>query len=216
MPAPSIHAFAEKVAVITDGANPVGRAVALQLALQGSYVVVGLSDAGDSDRSALDELKSIGTLASVVEADVRTSEGVGALIGAAASAFGRIDLLVNVFPASARAVSLVTDAAMPLMSPRPKPRVVNVCGYSKADVEGENLMNEIARLVEESASRLLPRFRINCVSVGEAFIDSKEGLDPELFPARRGVEADDAARVIVFLLSAESAGINGRNIVVGR
>ena len=42
MPAPSVHAFAEKVALITDGSNPVGRAVAMQLALFGSYVIVGL------------------------------------------------------------------------------------------------------------------------------------------------------------------------------
>ena len=32
----SVHAFAEKVALITDGTSPIGRAVALQLALQGA------------------------------------------------------------------------------------------------------------------------------------------------------------------------------------
>lgn len=216
MPTPSIHAFAEKVAVITDGANPVGRAIALQLALQGSYVIVGMSEAADADRSALDELTSIGTLASVVEADVAKPEGVSTLIGAAASAFGRIDLLVNVFPSAPDAAGLVLEAAMPLMSSRPKPKVVNVCGYSKADGEIEKIMNGMAELVEMSVAQLPAKFRINCVSVGEGFGGAREGLDPELFPAREGVDADDAARVAVFLLSSESAGINGRNIVVGR
>ena len=38
----SIHAFAEKVVLITDGTNSIGRAVAMQLALNGAYVIVGI------------------------------------------------------------------------------------------------------------------------------------------------------------------------------
>lgn len=216
MPTPSIHAFAEKVAVITDGANPVGRAVALQLALQGSYVIVGVSNATVADRSALDELKSIGTLSSVVEADADNSEGVSSLIGAAASTYGRIDLLVSVFPSGADAAKALLESAEPLMSSRPKPKVVNVCGYSKADAAVESLMVDIESFTAAATSDLPSKFRVNCVSVGEGFGGAREGLDPELFPARKGFDADDAARVVVFLLSSESTGINGRNIVVGR
>ena len=62
----SIHAFAEKVALVTDGDNPIGRAVALQLALQGSYVIVGFSHISEANRRALAELANLGTLASAV------------------------------------------------------------------------------------------------------------------------------------------------------
>ena len=80
MPAPSVHAFAEKVALITDGSNPVGRAVAMQLALFGSYVIVGLPAESKKEEHALNELKSLGTLANAVKADISTVEGAKYLV----------------------------------------------------------------------------------------------------------------------------------------
>ena len=73
MPTPSSHAFAEKVALITDGANPIGRAAAMQLALYGCFVIVGFSEETPENFRALEELKSLGTLANAVKSDVSTS-----------------------------------------------------------------------------------------------------------------------------------------------
>ena len=102
MPAPSVHAFAEKVALITDGANPIGRAAAMQLALQGSYVIVGLSS--EEQSGAIEELKSLGTLANAVRADIATIEGAKHLVAEVEKMFGRIDLLIN-------CLKLETDSA---------------------------------------------------------------------------------------------------------
>ena len=95
MPAQSVHAFAEKVALVTDGTNPVGRAVAMQLALLGSYVIVGLPADSKEDENALNELKSLGTLANAVKADISTVEGAKNLVAEVEKMFGRLDLLVN-------------------------------------------------------------------------------------------------------------------------
>ena len=95
MSSQSVHAFAEKVALITDGTNPVGRAVAMQLALFGSYVIVGLPAESKEDENALEELKSLGTLANAVKADISTVEGAKRLVSEVEKMFGRIDLLVN-------------------------------------------------------------------------------------------------------------------------
>ena len=95
MPSQSVHAFAEKVALVTDGTNPVGRAVAMQLALLGSYVIVGLSAESEEQTNALEELKSLGTLANAVKADISTVEGAKHLVAEVEKMFGRIDLLVN-------------------------------------------------------------------------------------------------------------------------
>src|SRR5688500_19928257 len=100
MPAPSIHAFAEKVALITDGENPIGRAVALQLALLGAYVVVGFANSTEENRRAIGELQNLGTLANAVEADVSTVEGAQKLVREVEQMFGRIDLLVNCLKSS--------------------------------------------------------------------------------------------------------------------
>ena len=64
----SIHQFAEKVALISDASSPVGRAVAMQLALQGSYVIGLFGEEGGS----LDELVELGTLAHGIKADPST------------------------------------------------------------------------------------------------------------------------------------------------
>jgi len=64
----SIHQFAEKVALISDAASPVGRAVAMQLALQGSYVIGLFQD----EVGSLDELAELGTLAHGLKADPST------------------------------------------------------------------------------------------------------------------------------------------------
>jgi len=95
MPTYSVHAFAEKVALITDGGNPIGRAVALQLALHGTYVIVGFAAGNDGTESVLSELETLGTLANAVKSDVSTIVGATNLVAEVEKMFGRIDLLVN-------------------------------------------------------------------------------------------------------------------------
>ena len=126
----SVHQFAEKVALVTDGAHLIGGAVALQLALQGSYVITAFPSLKQSD--VRDELYSLGTLAGANEADLTTSKGAAEVVEEVERTFGRLDLLVNClkFPressykegadavsdaAEAKAAKLVTGAAMKLM-----------------------------------------------------------------------------------------------------
>lgn len=240
MPAPSIHAFAEKVALITDGANPIGRAVALQLALQGSYVIVGFSDANDeNNRNALEELKSLGTLANAVEADISTVEGAKKLVAEVESMFGRIDLLVNclknksdsvfeevteevfesVFEKSVKAAFFVTKEAFRLMNARPKPKIVNVVSALDTAESEQNVLhfssqNALIGLTESLAKSLPKKFRVNAVALSEKKSVQNELLDSELFRPKNGVSEDDAARTILFLLSSEAIGLNGQILKV--
>lgn len=240
MPAQSIHAFAEKVALVTDGANPVGRAVALQLALQGSYVIVGFSDAdGENNRNALEELRSLGTLANTVEADISTVEGAKKLVAEVEAMFGRIDLLVNClktesdsafeeitedifensFVAGVKAAFFVTKEALRLMNQRPKPKIVNVVSaVNTAETEQNVLLvssqKALIGLTESLAKSLPKKFRVNAVALGERQNEPRETLDAELFRPKNGVSEDDAARTILFLLSAEAIGLNGQTLKV--
>lgn len=240
MPAPSIHAFAEKVALITDGANPIGRAVALQLALQGSYVIVGFSNANDeNNRNALEELKSLGTLANAVEADISTVEGAKKLVSAVESMFGRIDLLVNClkndnnslfedvseeifetsFEKSVKAAFFVTKEAVYLMNARPKPKIVNVVSALDTAESEQNVLHVSSQkaligLTESLAKSLPKKFRVNAVALSERKNAPTETLDAELFRPKNGVSEDDAARTILFLLSSEAIGLNGQTLKV--
>ena len=158
MPAPSIHAFAEKVALITDGENPIGRAVALQLALQGSYVIVGFANSSEQNKTAIAELQNLGTLANAVEADISSPTGAKKLVSEVEKMFGRIDLLVNClkfrndstfdetteevfersFDTNLKAAFFVTQESLKLMKTRPKPKIVNVVSALDTDATAQN------------------------------------------------------------------------------
>ncbi len=238
MPAQSIHAFAEKVALITDGENPVGRAVALQLALLGAYVVVGVANSTDENRRAVSELQNLGTLASAVEADVSTIGGAEKLVLVVEQMFGRIDLLVNclkystdstfedtseaifdaAFDKSVKAAFFVTKESLRLMKPRPKPKIVNiVSALDTPDAEKNVLQTASQKAViglTESLAKSLPKnFRVNAVAVSEKQALA-ENLDAELFRPKAGISEDDTARTVLFLLSSESIGLNGQTLKV--
>jgi len=229
----SVHQFAEKVALITDGENEIGRAVALQLALQGSFVVVGFSNANEESKRSLLELQSLGTLANAVEADASTVEGAKYLVGEVEKLYGRLDLLVNTLKfrsdstfeeisetvwmqtvdANLKSTFFVTQAAVSLMRARPKPAIVNVVTACEADEKNlafSAVQQSIIGLTESLAKQLAPKFRVNAVTVGERKRETFENLDTELFRAPSGIAADDAARAVLFLLSSEAVGLNGQ------
>lgn len=244
MTSPSQHAFAEKVALITDGTNPVGRAIAMQLALFGSYVVVGVSNPSLEDKRALEELKSLGTLANYIEADVTTFEGAKNLVSECEKLYGRLDLLVNclkfqsnsefedtteeifdkTIDANLKGTFFVTQEALRLMRPRPKGKIVNIASACDSP-ETENdpaFVAANAALVgwTKSLATILPdKFRINGISVSEkekaqTHFDKFDKPDSELFRIKKGISVDDIARTVVYLLSSEAIGLNGQILKV--
>lgn len=236
----SIHQFAEKVTLITDGTSPIGRAVAMQLALQGSYVIVGDPRPSQSSRDSLNELRSLGTLAHSIEADAATENGARALIEAVDNTFGRLDLLVNCLKfvpessfeettdadvenavrANFGSAYFVTQEALRLMTPRPKPKIVNIAPNVDSEQARRSPLFAAMRAAvigyTSSLAAYLPgHFRVNCVDIVSESAPAAAGLDPELFPVRPSFNADDAARVITYLLSSEAAALNGQVFTAG-
>jgi 3-oxoacyl-[acyl-carrier protein] reductase len=222
----SIHQFAEKVALVTDGTNPVGMAVALQLALNGSYVVVGMPN---GETAAIAALESLGTLAMSV--DWETNEtGAKGLVEAVNGKFGRLDLLVNCLKTSfglegideivgryLNSTCYVTECAQKLMVERPKPRIVNVvsaCDSEAIDPIFSATQAGIIGLTKALGVCLPTHFRVNAVSISEKMVRSSD-FDPELVRPQPIVAPDDAARSILFLLSGESASVNSQVIELG-
>ena len=185
----SVHAFAEKVALITDGTSPIGRAVAMQLALQGAYIICCFETASAGDKAALDELKSLGTLANSFEfTDAKT------LIDDVDNLFGRLDMLVNCVKPDDDAVSRIetmTNESLRLMKPRPKGAIVNVVS--------ENQKAHFAR-------NLPPHFRQNCVVTKV----KKQIIEHELFVSNN---TDDIALRLFYrrtsMTIAEFGPVNG-------
>lgn len=229
----SVHQFSEKVALITDGTDPIGKATALQLALNGAYVIVGVPNGADADGS-IEDLKMLGTLASAVNCDLRTVAGVDELIKSVDDRFGRLDLLVNclklrpqspflemseseldeVYEANVKAGLMVIQRANRLMADRSRARIVNVLSSLDTPETAGNAgfaasQAAIEGLTSSLAVSLPKNFRVNAVSVSEAKSSMPDG-DPELFQPRPQVSPDDAARAILYLLSSESTSVNGQ------
>ena len=86
--------FTGKVAVVTGGANGIGRAVAMGFARGGAKVVVVDRDADPGEATAL-AIREAGGQAIFVAADVTRAADVKAYVQAAVDAFGRIDCFHN-------------------------------------------------------------------------------------------------------------------------
>ena len=214
----------------------------MQLALLGCYVIVGFSETTSEEQNALEELKSLGTLANAVETDLASVNGMKKLVGEVEKLYGRLDLLVNclkfrgdsefentteelfddIINGSLKSTFFVTQEAMRLMNPRPKPKIVNVlsaCDTEKSerDTVLRSVNQALAGMTESLSKELPSKFRVNAVAVSEREKQRSgtDELDSELFRTKKGIDEDDVARTVIYLLSSESIGINGEILRVG-
>jgi len=86
--------FDGKVAIVTGGAQGIGRAISERLAREGATVLI--ADVKDAVGAATAEaITSAGGKAAFLRADVTRSEQVAALVKTAVEDYGRLDVLVN-------------------------------------------------------------------------------------------------------------------------
>lgn len=240
MPGGSLRGFAEKVTLVVGagaGLAGVGRAVALQCAMEGAYVIVShRADDAEAARVA-DTLREMGTLAHAVAADVRDAEDVERLFGRVAEIYGRLDLLVFVADAnrgatslesltpeqvddvlsnSVRAAVLCARAALGLMRGRPNAGIVYVVAGARSSAAEAAANAGLLGLTEALAAELAPRVRVNCVTVGTG----ARGVVPNSIATTGTVAppplaADEAARACLYLLSPEARFVTGQTLLVG-
>ena len=84
-----------KVAVVTGGTRGIGLAIAKRLAADGYDLLVNFRGDEAVAEEARTELAGTGRRVELVQADVATADGAGAVIEGAMSHLGRIDALVN-------------------------------------------------------------------------------------------------------------------------
>jgi 3-oxoacyl-[acyl-carrier protein] reductase len=87
--------FTDKVAVVTGSSRGIGRAIALRLAANGARVVVNYRGNEAAANEVVEQVRAGGGEAVAVRADVSQVDEAQALINAAKTAFGRVDVLVN-------------------------------------------------------------------------------------------------------------------------
>ena len=83
-----------KVSLVTGASRGIGRAIALKLSSRGARVVIN-DIAKEAAERVVDEIQGQGGDAFAVEADVKDSEAVKAMLGEVTGRWERIDILVN-------------------------------------------------------------------------------------------------------------------------
>jgi NAD(P)-dependent dehydrogenase (short-subunit alcohol dehydrogenase family) len=86
--------LAGRIALVTGGAQGVGRGIARRFAREGAAVVIADIDVVQGEAVA-HELAELGAESRFVEADVADRAGVRAMVAAAVERFGGLDILVN-------------------------------------------------------------------------------------------------------------------------
>jgi len=84
-----------KVAIVTGGANGIGRATALRLAQEGADVVVADIDM-ERAGEVVDQIRALGRRALAINVDVTKSDQTEEMAKAVLREFGQIDILANI------------------------------------------------------------------------------------------------------------------------
>jgi 3-oxoacyl-[acyl-carrier protein] reductase len=84
-----------QVAIVTGASRGIGRAIALELATYGAYIIVNYASSSRAAEALVEEITSGGGQALALQADVSQAEQVDALFNSVMEKCDRIDILVN-------------------------------------------------------------------------------------------------------------------------
>lgn len=231
--------LANKVAVITGGAQGIGLETALLLASEGAITVIGDLSVADSDELREKEFSGKGSLYEGM-LDVTDEAGVKRFIRMVADKFGRIDILVNNAGICRNAVPVeeipredwdkvlnvntfgtinCTSAVIPYMKAQKSGKIVNSTSVA-AEIGGIRTeasygMSKAANIfLTMSLAKYLGPYNINVNAVSPGIIDTDmtRALDPAdvgSIPLRRVGKPGDVANVILFLASDLSDYLTG-------
>ncbi len=233
--------LAGRRALVTGAGRRVGRAIALALGRRGMRVAVHFGQSEAGARQTCAAIHGVGGEAFALGADLRDRAATRALVDAAVTGLGGLDLLVASAASFARVeLDAIDDRAwdelieLDLTSPfvlaqhaagalrRSRGSIVFVTCASTAAPFRHHLPYVVAKgalshLTRALALELAPEVRVNAVAPGtvlppDDLAESERARLADLLPLERLGDAEDVARAVVFL--AESPFVTGVEIPV--
>ncbi len=233
-----------KVAIITGGSRGIGRAIALELALHGYYILLNYKSNDQSAADTLNLIQSKGGEGEKVKFDVTNSQETRRWMDDMISRFNKIEVLVN-------NAGITADSLFVLMSEGEWDSVINtnLKGFYNVTrpILGKMIQNHHGSIVTISsisalignrgqsnystakagliaASRSIASevarlgVRVNVVAPGlietEMIKDTPLGRIKEIIPMGRIGKPEEVAKVVRFLCSEDASYITGQVISV--
>ncbi|MCS7094213.1 MAG: glucose 1-dehydrogenase [Thaumarchaeota archaeon] len=146
-----------RVAIVTGSSRGIGRAIAVELAKSGCYVVCNFLNREVEAKKTLDAIQEAGGKAIAVRADVSVREDAERLVTEAVNSFGKLDILVNnagiflrggvmddisildrLYSVNVKGVVNCTAAAVPYMRVNRWGRIINVSSIAGFGTSAKN------------------------------------------------------------------------------
>jgi 3-oxoacyl-[acyl-carrier protein] reductase len=234
----------EKVAMVTGGSKGIGRAICVELANHGYYVVINYMSDKDGAAQTLAALRQHGGRGEIYQFDVRDGKAAESAVEDVSARHGRIDVLVN-------NAGIIADGLFMMMPPRNWHSVVDttldgfynmtrpviekmvrrrsgsIVSISSASSMMANRgqanysaakagLNAASRSVAAEVARL--GIRMNVVAPGLIDTDMIETAPKEqikaMIPMARIGKPEEVARVVGFLCSDAASYVTGQVISV--
>ncbi|MDD3279284.1 MAG: 3-oxoacyl-[acyl-carrier-protein] reductase [Lachnospiraceae bacterium] len=85
----------KKIAVVTGASRGIGRAIALELAADGAFVIINYNGSADRAREVLDEIRTSGGDGACYQCNVADYAACETFFADVVKTYGRVDILVN-------------------------------------------------------------------------------------------------------------------------
>ncbi len=234
----------DKVAIVTGGSRGIGRAIAVELARDGYYIIINYKSNEQAASETLEMIKSENGTGEAVRFDVSNTEESKTIIGEITSRYKKIDVLVNNAGITADGLFLMTseddwksvidtnlngfyNVTKPVLRRMIRHRsgsVVTISsvsglmgnrGQSNYSAAKAGLIGATKAIATEVARMGV---RVNAVAPGlintEMIKDAPIDVLKELIPMQRIGEPEEVAKVVRFLCSPDASYITGQVISI--
>jgi NAD(P)-dependent dehydrogenase (short-subunit alcohol dehydrogenase family) len=230
----SIPSRIPRAALVTGGAQRLGRAIALALAAEGFAVAIHCHRSHEAAQGLAEEIRTSGGTAAVLQADLAVEAEIASLVPAGTAALGPLGVLVNNASTFERdewdtASRESWDAHLQPNLRAPFMLMQAFAAALPADAEGMvlNMLDQrvwsltphftsytlskagLWALTQSLALALAPRIRVNAIGPGPALPSPRQTqaqFDRQCagVPLRQGTSAEEVARAAIALLAMPS------------
>lgn len=232
------------LAIVTGGSRGIGRAISLELARQGHFVLINYKSREQEAQETLEQILALGGAGEIFPFDVSDSKQAGEALEEIHSRFGAADILINnagiaadqlfimmqesdwdkVIQTSLKGFYNLTQPVVSQMVTRKKGAVVSIASVSGLTGNRGQTNYSAAKAGIIGASRSLAqevaRFGIRINVVAPGLIDTEMIQDiptkelKNIVPMARVGKPEEVARVVRFLCTEDSSYITGQVIQV--